>query len=279
MPGGTAMEYNIRPLSFAEILDRALRILVDNAVLLIGISAILCIPEKTATLVGPRLQFVVVLIMLAVSPLLHAALTSAIADVYLAKPVTIASAYKSGWSILLPFFGTYLVVYAAMTLVVGGLVALTFSAKAIGSSAMGLLVVLGFLVGIPFLFFLLIRWTLVGPVMIVERRFALSALRRSSDLVKGVWWRTFGILLVAAVIVQIPVGALGFLWSSIPVVGILLSGLGASVAAAYSAVAILVYYFDRRCRIEDFDLRHLAEQIRSEGAQGSPVMTGVASVD
>jgi hypothetical protein len=271
------MEYNIRPLSFAEILDRALRILVDNAVLLIGISAIVCVPEKAVAVLGVRFRIVFLIVWFSAGPLLHSSLTSAIADVYLAKPVTIASAYKSGWSVLLPFFGTYLFGYALMALVVGGFIGSASAAKAI--PLMALFAVLGFIVFVPLMFFLLIRWSLIGPIMIVERRFGLSALRRSRDLVAGVWWRTFGIILVATLIVQIPMGALRFLWSSIPVVGIILSGLGTSIAAAYSAVAILVYYFDRRCRIEDFDLRLLAEQIRSEGAQASPAMTGVSAVD
>ncbi len=39
------MEYNIRPLSFAETFDRSFRVLADNAVVLIGIAVILGIPE------------------------------------------------------------------------------------------------------------------------------------------------------------------------------------------------------------------------------------------
>ena len=108
------MEYNIRPLSFAEILDRSFRVLVDNAVLLIGIAAIVCIPERAVMVLGVRLQLIVLLIILSASPLLHATLTTAIADIYLDRPVSIASAYRSGWSIILPFFGTYLLVYALL---------------------------------------------------------------------------------------------------------------------------------------------------------------------
>lgn len=268
------MEYNIRPLSFGEILDRALRILIDRAVLLIGIAAIFMIPETAVTLLGPRLQIVVLLLILSVAPLVHAALTTAIAEVYLDKPVTIASAYQSAWSIFLPFLGTFLLIYLVGALVGGGLTVVALAAKASGSRGLMVIVVLGILAAIPLVFYLLIRWSLIGPIMIVERRFGLSALGRSRDLLKGVWWRTLGIIIVATLVVQIPLGALNFIWSSIPIVGVILTGLGTSVATAYSASAIIVYYFDRRCRLEDFDLRLLAEQIRSEGAQGSPAMTG-----
>jgi hypothetical protein len=136
----------------------------------------------------------------------------------------------------------------------------------------------GFVLGVPVIFYWNIRWSLIGPVMIVERRFGLSALRRSRDLVEGVWWRTFGIFVVAGLISQVPVGALNLLWSSIPVLGVLLSGLGAAISSAYSVIAIVVYYFDRRCRIEDFDLLLLAEQIRSQGAHDSPAASGASSL-
>jgi len=271
------MEYNIRPLSFAEILDRSFRVLVDNALLLIGIAAIVCIPERAVLLLAVRFQLIVLLAILSASPLLHAALTTAVANIYLGRPVSIASAYRSAWSIILPFFGTYLLVYVLIGLIFGGLILLTTVAASAGLP--GLIVVLGFIAAVPLLFYLMIRWSLIGPIMIVERRFGLSAIRRSRDLVEGVWWRTLGIILVAGVVVQIPVSALSFFWSSIPVLGVILSGLATSIAAAYSAVAVIVYYFDRRCRLEDFDLRLLAEQIRLESVQGSPAMTGAPSLD
>jgi hypothetical protein len=83
-----------------------------------------------------------------------------------------------------------------------------------------------------------------------------------------VWWSTLGLLLVASLIVQVPVFGLSLLWSSIPVAGVVLNTAIYAVTAPYSSVVMIVYYFDRRCRIEDFDLRMLAEQIRTEGAQG-----------
>ena len=139
------------------------------------------------------------LLMLAGAPLVQAALTSAIADTYMSKPVTIASAYKSAWSIIFPILGTYLLIYAMFGLGAGAvmLVVLTFR-------GLGFIAVVGFIVAIPLLGYLTIRWSLLGPIMIVERRFGLAAIRRSSELVQGVWWRTLGMVLIAAVIVRVP---------------------------------------------------------------------------
>ena len=271
------MAYNIRPLSFAEILDRSLRILVDNAVVLIGISAIVWVPERVFLSLGKGFQVITVILLIAVVPLFQAAITTAVAEIYLDRPVTIAGAYRSAWAILLPFVGTYLLLYS-MFLMAGIVYGVIVALGSVAGLGLPLAIILGVLVGLPLGLYWNTRWSLIGPVMIVERRFGLAALRRSRDLVEGAWWRTFGIIIVAALISQVPVGALNLLWSSIPVLGVLLSGVGAAISSAYSVIAIVVYYFDRRCRIEDFDLLLLAEQIRSQGAHDSPAASGAPSL-
>lgn len=271
------MEYNIRPLSFAEILDRSFRVLVDNAILLIGIAAPLAIVEAALKGPGRWWQLAFLLVASVGAPLVQAALTSAVADTYLNKPVTIASAYKAVWSIILPIFGTYLLIYAIFGLGAGAIALIGLAMKA--ARTLALIFIILIFAAVPVAFYLMIQWSLLGPVMIVERRFGRAALRRSGELVLGVWWRTLGTLLVAAIIVRVPLGVLDLLWSSIPVVGVVLSGLVTAIGYAYSAVVVIVYYFDRRCRLEDFDLRLLAEQIRTESAPGSPAMTGAPSLD
>ena len=272
------MEYNIRQLSFGEVLDRSLRILADNAVLLIGIAVFLGLPITALGKGGRAASIFFLVFLLIASPLVYAAITSAIADVYLNKPVTIASAYRAAWSIILPFVGTYLLVYLFLGLAGGGIAAIAFllggAAHPNGGALIGLLV----FVAMPIFFYLTIRWVLIVPIMIVERRFGLAALRRSAELVKRVWWRTLGIVIVAALVVRLPLSVLQLFWSSVPILGTILSGLVASIGYAYSAIAILVYYFDRRCRLEDFDLHRLAEQIRSESARTGTVMTGAPTV-
>lgn len=271
------MAYNIRRLSFAEVLDRSLRILVDKAFVLIGISAIVWVPERVLLSLGKGFQVVTLILLIAVVPLFQAALTTAIAEIYLDRPITIERAYRSAWAIVLPFVGTYLLLYSMFLL--GGIVyGVILGLGGLAGMPFPLLVGLGALVGLPLIFYWNILWSLIGPVMIVERRFGLTALKRSRDLVEGAWWRTFGVFVVAGLISQVPVGALGLIWSSIPVLGVLLSGLAAAISSAYSMIAIVVYYFDRRCRIEDFDLLLLAEQIRSQGASTNPAASGASSL-
>src|SRR5216684_1514576 len=229
------LAYNIRPLSFAEILDRAFRVFRDHSSVLVGISAVLWLPYGAILAVGNTSHVVSGIAELAfflLLPVMYVALTAAVANVYLDRPITVGDAYRSIRVILTPIVGIYL----------------------------------------------LNCWSLAAPVMIVEHRFGMTALRRSRQLVTGVWWRTFGIFIVASLIAEVPAGVLQLFWSYIPVFGPILTAGTSAIASSYSLVVLVIYYFDRRCRTEDFDLRFLAEQIRSDAAAAAPAIGEPSSI-
>jgi hypothetical protein len=249
------LAYNIRPLSFAEILDRAFRVFRDHFSVLVGISAVLWLPYGAILAVGNASRVVSGIAGIAFSllfPVMSVALVAAVANVYLDRPISVADSYRSIRVILTPIIGTYLLLY--------------------------LLVALGFIALVIPGIYLLICWNLVAPTMIVEHRFGMTALRRSRQLVTGVWWRTFGILIVAGLIAGVPAGVLQLFWSFIPVFGPILTAGTKAIASSYGLAVLVIYYFDRRCRIEDFDLRFLAEQIRSDTAAASPAIGEPSSI-
>jgi hypothetical protein len=107
-------------------------------------------------------------------------------------------------------------------------------------------------------------------------------MRRSRRLVKGAWWRTFGILLlvnviagVLANILSIPFQTLGLLAAAMmsgsdglnpyEIVPLLLTAVGTIIASAvtwpFTAVSVALIYVDRRIRREALDL----ELTRSAG--------------
>src|ERR1700722_13236113 len=107
------MAYDIRPLSFGEVLDRAFRVYLDNFVLLFGISAVVWIPDGVLLLsshvIGNQAAAIVNIIYLSITgPILAAAHIFAVSEVYLDRPITIAEAYRSTRPIILPLLGTYL---------------------------------------------------------------------------------------------------------------------------------------------------------------------------
>jgi hypothetical protein len=243
------LTYDIRPLSFTEVLDRAFALLRDQFWLMAGISAVLWIPYGVlAAFAGiahhEGLYLLALLLLLLLAPLAHAATTVAVSRIYLGTPVTVKGSYVATRDIFQAIIGTYLLMYLFF-------------------------IPLMLLLVIPLIYFMNC-WLLIAPVMIVEETFGMGAMRRSRSLVRGSWWKTFGLMTVVGLIEFVPAMTLEFFWSFIPVLGPLLNGATQAITNSYSLIAVVVYYFDRRCRTEDFDLRILARQIRTDAAPAVP---------
>jgi MFS family permease len=141
-----------------------------------------------------------------------------------------------------------------------------------GDPAVGVLVglplgILSFLLGV----WLYVKLLLAPSALMLERAAVVESMRRASRLVKGAWWRTFGIYLLAYILVQIISTVLSFPLGI--VAGILPIWLGedsfALAYAASTALAVLLtsiitlpflagvtslLYIDRRIRREALDL-------------------------
>lgn len=85
------------------------------------------------------------------------------------------------------------------------------------------LALLLFVAAYAVLIFLSVRWSLVGPVIALEGRGALEALRRSWRLVSGSSWRVLGYQLAFAVTVGLIALVIGFFIAFIAVVALLLT--------------------------------------------------------
>jgi hypothetical protein len=121
-------------------------------------------------------------------------------------------------------------------------------------------------------------WALATPALILEGLGPIQSIRRSFRLVKGAWWRTFFIRLLATLIsgvvagvIAIPFAAVGALISGFsafdgtsgpPISFIALYALGTALAATITlplgAGVQGLLYVDRRIRAEALDVR-LAE--------------------
>ncbi len=272
------MAYDIRPLSFSEILDRAFRVLLDNFFLLFAISALVWIPTGVLLEIGTKfvrpatISILGFTVLFVVMPVQHAALIVGVGEAYLGRTVSVGEAFRSTLRLAPAVIGTYLFVgvivffvFFGMGLgggIVGGL-AVELLNRSVKTPPVLMTAIIPIVGGTGVVYFLT-RWALIGPVMILERRFGRQALRRSRSLVKGAWWQTLGIIVVAAIIANAPAYALGFVWRYIPIVGSILGSATHALSTTYGMVVSVIYYFDRRCRTEDFDLRLLAEQVRAE---------------
>ena len=137
----------------------------------------------------------------------------------------------------------------------------------------GLLFVVGALFCILPGVWLWVLFGLVTPALVLERSTVGTAFGRSRALVKGAWWRTFGVLLLAAVIsaiigwiISIPFGVLGAAttgFSADPTAALsagslVLSSIGAIIASTitlpFTAAVTVLVYVDRRMRAEGMDI-------------------------
>jgi hypothetical protein len=115
--------------------------------------------------------------------------------------------------------------------------------------AAGIVAGLGIAIGLVLLIipglFLLTRWSLVSPAVVVEKRSAGEALSRSWELVKGNSWTMFGIIIVTVILAGIASGIISALFVFLPdFIGTWLGSIVAnSLTAPFVALAWTNAYF------------------------------------
>lgn len=186
------------------------------------------------------------------------------------KPLGFAQA----WRLALPRLPRLLVGMLLVTLVVSAVwvvMALLWGVAVWADSGFGYLLVglLTLFVAVPATIFLSIKLALTTPALALESTEhgpigPAAALRRSWGLVRGAWWRTLGILLLAAVIAgtlsQVIAVPLGVVVSALPLsatgalVGAsLAAALGQAVTQPITGLVLGLVYVDRRIRAEQLD--------------------------
>jgi hypothetical protein len=116
----------------------------------------------------------------------------------------------------------------------------------------GLLEGIGFvLLVVPGLILITI-WSVVAPVVVIERPGGLGALSRSRDLVRGSGWQVFGVILVLVIGVVVITGALSAAGAAAGTgVGLVVRVVVGILAAPISALAAAVLYFELRGQPSD----------------------------
>ena len=103
-------------------------------------------------------------------------------------------------------------------------------------------------VGIPFAIHRFIRWSLFAEACMLDDLSATRAMRRSSELVRGRWWRTFGftVLVDTLAVLSGPLLGVGLLLLTDHSLNFI--NLAASLVYAFTvpfaAIQLTLYYFD-----------------------------------
>ncbi len=152
------------------------------------------------------------------------------------------------------------------------------------SIVMGVGVTLGFALCLGPGIWLSVAWSLAFAALVAEDLSGTRALGRSFNLVRGRWWATFGVLLIAFLlnavvdqIVSIPF-AIGSFFAEDSVVGFTLSAVANVISdvitTPFVAAVFVLVYFDLRVRKEGFDLQLLAQAMGPLPEGGPPVSGG-----
>ena len=245
------MDYEIRPMSFAEILDTAFRLVRDEFWVLTGIGMVLYLPfefllsvaedvaENPADLSQAGTVLGVLFVIALLSPVAQAAITLAMGRQFEGKPVSFVGAYRGGFASTLPLVGTYLLYFLGILL------------------GLALLVIPGL--------YLLVAWMLATQVVVLEGLAGPKALSRSRELLQGHMLRGLGVFFVAGLVLLVLSTILTLLLDGVPTLGAVANALVQSVGLAFYTGVGIVLYFDLRCRKENFDVEHLAQLVEGQG--------------
>ncbi len=236
---------------------------------------------------GVALGLLAFVTMLAVTGLMYAAVPAVVQEAVLGRAVTIATVWRRARAALMPVMGTLfltiLIVFVPMALLMAGFVGVIAASFSTASGAGGAVVltigILGAVATGPLAMWLWVKFSLAPAIVVFERCGPVTALRRSSRLVSGDWWRVFGVLLlvyvmaaVAGYFIQLPFVFLGLFPSMLGsasldddptlaailamtagyFVAMMLGQLASQiVSTTFPQLVTALLYVDRRIRTED----------------------------
>jgi hypothetical protein len=268
----TSVPLRLRPLEIGDLLDETFRMYRRHFLLFAGISVIVSIPlaalagysfftlfanlvqqvgpdqAPTLTSLTPSITAFAVFIVVnfALYPFLYGAITFAACESALGRPVTV-------WGALRGALRRYVQIFAFLFLI--------------------FVTVLMFCL-LPLWVWIWVGWVAVMPVMFIENTGLIAAMGRSWRLVEGRWWRTFLILFLVFILIEVVSSALqAFLYLGQILLSIVLSSyLSLAISEAATVIisslvnpilqiAIVLIYFDLRVRKEGLDLFQLAQRV------------------
>jgi hypothetical protein len=262
---------NLKPMDIGEILDKTFKLYKNNFKTYLTISALGILPGFilavlifiTLYILGANdsandstLIAIVAIGLLGIIPVVMVSIasTGAIVKVVskqlLEEKLNYQEAFKFGFKKMWPIFG------AAILLFVAAFVGTIF------------LIIPGI-----FLYYIFL---LYAQAIIIEDKGAFQSLSRSKGLIKGNWWRTFGISIVMTILI-------GFLANivSIPAqiafplllgedigifIGYIVSFGISMILAPLTQIARTLLYFDLRIRKEGYDIQVMTEKLEQVNA-------------
>jgi hypothetical protein len=282
----------LHPMTIAQILNRSFRLLRDHfwvfyVIILIPriiyyfVSKILQLAFSGADTMSSHgsmgIDFGVAAVFSAILFLVmqfwaQGALVDAVSETHLGHSASVGGSYGAMRRRLGRIIGTMLLAIL--------LAAVPFIAGAVLAMISPVLTTVFFVAGLVLSLHLFLNWLMVDKVVVLEDTAWMSALRRSRELmttrIETGFWKSSrtkaSLILLPGVLIGVslqlllgaPSGVLGYLGKGemvvAPVLNILIIA-ATSFVTAFTAVAIILYYYDIRVRKERFDLKIMAANL------------------
>ncbi|MFE7355267.1 hypothetical protein ACFU8Q_19205 [Streptomyces sp. NPDC057543] len=230
---------------------------------------------------------VAMIVFMASTAMMYATVPAILQEAVLGRPTTFGVIWRRAWARVPAVIGTVilstLIAMIPMVLAMIGFVAIVIGATTLShGSGIALWTSLGFLGALataPLAAWLWVKFCLAPSAVVFEGQRPVAGLRRSSQLVRGDWWRVFGITLLAVLmaavanyVVQIPFSFLGmfsgvlggstlsddpnpasivFAMSGYLVIMVLGQLIGQLVSTTFPPLVTGLLYIDRRIRTEN----------------------------
>ncbi|MCS0602594.1 hypothetical protein NX794_15445 [Streptomyces sp. LP11] len=238
------------------------------------------------TLIGSGVIAVISAVAVVVATALLTTITS---RAVLGRPAGMGEAWRDARLRILRLFGLLFLLglISVAVCAVGTLPGILVLAAGGSDGAGAALLILGILAALVVLLWLMIRFYLATPALMLERQGILTSMSRSAKLVNGSWWRVFGIALltwlitnIVSSLVAVPFSFIGAAvsgdgmgdllgtetghvsWAFLIIRGIG-SLIGTTLTLPISAGVTVLLYIDQRIRREALDL----ELARAAGVQ------------
>lgn len=301
----TALRWNPKPILIPAVILAVIEGVLTSVFTLLGVQTILSQarvaqqgPQQAAGTVGVLGITYGVLGIAAFlgTAVLTGLVTQVIGQAVLGRKETLGGAWRATRSRIGPVIAALLLAIVFIGLGLAAAIALCvgigFGLAAVHVAPLG--IVLGIVLGLAAVVFAVmvaIRWMFAIPVVVLEHAGPLKALGRSWRLVRGSWWRVFGISLLVSLIVSFvsaiirtpfqvgdiftTVGGPGGTGATggVSTAGVILSAVGVIISTALTgplqAGAQVVLYTDLRMRREGMDIA-----LQSAVATGAQPLAG-----
>ena len=229
-----------------------------------------------------------VMVMIILQFWAQGALIHAVSETYLGHETSLVTSYGAMRSRLGRLLGT-MFLWGVLIFLLPALLGIAMAiavpmlaAMGLGGTTTAILSIVLVLAGIIWFFHLLLNWLLVDKVVVLEGKGWRGALRRSKELMntrseQGFWKspkNKAGLILLLGFLIgvgihflfQVP-GLLTHMFLPMSLAGLtltlqqILNVIATSLATVFTAIAMILFYYDIRLRSEGFDLKAMAEHL------------------